>query len=90
MFNLTFFGVLFALWSTVTFLLGMLLVYRATVSMKEEDLLFLDPAEASLVEGQQQIQARLHQLSPYVKMLSVGSVTLLVAMFSVIVYEVVA
>lgn len=90
MFNFTFFGMLFALWSAVTFVLGMLLVYRATVSMKEEDLLFLDPAEAALADGQREIQARLRQLTPYVKMLSVSSVTLLVAMAGLVVYRVLA
>ncbi|MDX1982973.1 MAG: hypothetical protein SFV51_22070, partial [Bryobacteraceae bacterium] len=79
---------LFAAWGAVTAVLSLVLIYRATVSMKEEDLLFLDPAEAALASNQQQIQARLGHLAPYVRVLGAASAGLLVAMACVIVYRV--
>lgn len=85
--NLTFFGFLFTAWGVVTFGLGLLLVYRATVAMKEEDILFLNPAEASLVEGQNQIQRQLAQLRPYLLGLGVVSASLFVAMGAFITYS---
>jgi hypothetical protein len=89
MLNFTLFGWLFVAWGAVTAVLSLLLIYRATVSMKEEDLLFLDPAEAGLAANQQQILAQLGHIAPYVRGFGAASAGLGALMIALIVYRVV-
>lgn len=88
MVQLTSFGILFSLWGAVTFVLAMLLVYRATVAMKEEAILFLDPAEAGFAADQNRIQRQLAHLKPYVWGLGTLSAGLFVAMGGWVTYAV--
>jgi hypothetical protein len=85
--NLTPFGWLFVAWGVITAVLVVLLVYRAVVGMKEDDQLFLDPAESALEAEQAEIRSRLDHLAPYVKGLSFASGGLLVAMAGWFVYN---
>ena len=75
------------LWGTVTAILLVLLIYRSLISMREDDQLFLDAAEAGLEREQQQVRARLDRITPYTKVLGISSGVLLVAMAGVWVYE---
>ena len=77
----------FIVWGAVTAVLAVLLIYRSTVSMKEDDQLFLDSAESNLEKEQQEVRRRLERLSPYTKILGATSGLLLVAMASLWVYE---
>jgi Tfp pilus assembly protein PilN len=74
-------------WGAVTAVLAVLLIYRSTVSMKEDDQLFLDSAQSNLEKEQQEVRKRLEQLAPYTKILGATSGLLLVAMASFWVYE---
>jgi hypothetical protein len=55
--------------------------------MKEEDQLFLDPAEWQLEDEQKVIQTRLVKLAPFVKSLAVVSTSLLVLIAGVWLYQ---
>jgi hypothetical protein len=55
--------------------------------MKEDDQLFLDPAESNLEAEQRQLLTKLARLSPYIKGLSVASGALLVGVFSIWIYR---
>ena len=74
-------------WGAVTAALAVLLIYRSTVSMKEDDQLFLDPAQSNLEKEQQQVRQRLERLAPYTKILGATSGVLLVAMAGMWLYE---
>jgi len=78
---------LLILWSAVTAVLVILLVYRSIVGMKEDDQLFLDPAESSLEAEQRAILMKLDRLAPYTKGLSVASGALLLAILGVWIYR---
>ena len=71
----------------MTAVLAVLLIYRSTVSMKEDDQLFLDSAESNLEKEQKEVRRRLERLAPYTKILGATSGLLLVAMASFWVYE---
>jgi hypothetical protein len=75
------------IWGAVTAALAVLLIYRSTVSMKEDDQLFLDPAQSNLEKEQEQIRRRLERLAPYTKILGATSGVLLVAMAGMWLYE---
>ena len=75
------------LWGVVTGILAVLLIYRSLISMKEDDQLFLDSAEAGLEKEQIEVRRRLDRITPYTKILGAGSGVLLVAMAGLWVYE---
>jgi len=64
-----------------------LLIYRSTISMKEEDQLFLDSAESNLQKEQEEVRSRLERLRPYTAILGVTSGLLLVASAGLWVYQ---
>ena len=74
-------------WAAVTVVLAILLAYRTLIGMKEDDQLFLGPAESSLEAEQKQLLTRLARLSPYIKGLSVASGALLLGAFSILLYR---
>lgn len=60
-------------WGILTAALVVLLIYRSTLSIHEDDQLFLDDAESHMQSEQQELQKRLGQLRPVVNLLSAAS-----------------
>ena len=77
---MTFLNWIFVAWSLVTAALAGLLIYRSILSMKEDDQLFLDPAEHQFEEEQAANLKALLRLTPYVKALASGSAGIFVVM----------
>ena len=73
-------------WGATMVALAGLLIYRSLVAMKEEDLLFLDPAEWQLEREQRLILSKLRRLTPYVKGLAVLSGALLAIIVGILIY----
>jgi hypothetical protein len=74
-------------WGAVTAVLVVTMIYRTLVSMKEDDQLFLDPAESKLQQEQEEILHRIHRIDPYAKGLGVASAGLLLVSGGVFMYE---
>ena len=74
-------------WAAITVVLAILLAYRTLIGMKEDDQLFLDPAESSLEAEQRELLTKLARLSPYIKGLSVASGALLLGIVSIWIYR---
>jgi hypothetical protein len=74
-------------WGVVTGALVLILIYRSLISMKEDDQLFLDPAESKLQAEQQQILQQIRRIDPYAKGFGFASAGLLVASAGVFMYE---
>ena len=87
MFGLSALNTVLLLWGVVTTALAVLLIYRSTISMKEEDQLFLDSAQSNLEKEQQEVRTRLARLTPYTAILGVTSGLLLVATAGLWVYQ---
>ena len=85
--NLTLLGWIFIAWCAVTSLLVLLLIYRSVISMKEDDQLFLDPAEAHFEAQQRQVLAKLNQLKFYAKRLGFASGGLFAATVGIAIYK---
>jgi hypothetical protein len=79
--------ILFASWGLVTAVLIVLLIYRATLSSKEDDQIFIDPAEHLLFEDQRAIVARISRLTKPILALAVTSAALLLTSAGIWVYE---
>ena len=78
---------LWVFWSSITVALAGLLIYRSLVAMKEEDQLFLDPAEWQLEREQRAILTHLHKLTPFIRTLAVVSAALLALIAGIWIYR---
>jgi hypothetical protein len=80
---------LLIVWGSVTAVLALLLIYRSLVAMKEDDQLFLDPAEWQLEREQQSILRELGRLTPFIKGVAAVSIALLAVIAGVWIYRIV-
>jgi succinate-acetate transporter protein len=64
---------LLIVWGIVTAALVILVIYRGTLSLHEDDQLFLGDSEAHLAKEQQDLVARLTRLTPIVRLLGITS-----------------
>ena len=71
---------LLILWGAITLVLVVLLIYRSTLVMHEDDQLFLSEGENQLALEQQQLQRRMDKLQPFVRACGALSVLLLVVL----------
>ena len=74
-------------WGAITVALACLVIYRSLVAMKEEDQLFLDPAEWQLENHQRAILSQLGRLTPLVRGGAILSTSLLLLIAGVWVYQ---
>lgn len=74
-------------WAGLTTVLIVLLIYRGTLTMHEEDQLFLDDAEKQMQEEQEEIHRKVARLSPFVRVLGAASALLIVAAGTLWIYE---
>ena len=72
---------LLIVWGVLTAALILLLIYRSTLTLHEDEQLFLDDASASLRAEQEQLQLRMKKVTPYVRILGAlsGVLILLIA-----------
>lgn len=68
---------LLILWGGLTLVLIVLLIYRGTLTMHEDDQLFLDSAEDHMQREQQDLIKRMDRLTPWVRICGAGSVLLI-------------
>jgi hypothetical protein len=65
--------ILLIVWGALTVVLVLLLIYRSTLTLHEDDQLFLDEASANLRMEQEQLQLRMKRVTPYVRILGAAS-----------------
>lgn len=80
-------SILIALWGALTAALVLVLIYRSTLTMHEDDQLFLDQAEAHMQKEQAENSARLARTTVPMRLLAVASGLLLVVMAVLSVYR---
>ncbi len=71
------FGLLIT-WGSLTAILIVLLIYRGTLEMHEDDQLFLDSAEDHMQKEQQELLVKMDKLTPWVRVLGTCSAVLIV------------
>ncbi len=69
---------LLILWAGLTVVLVVLLIYRSTLSMHEDDQLFLGTSEAHMAKEQEELIVRMNKITPWVRVSAAGSAVLLV------------
>jgi hypothetical protein len=78
---------LLVVWGALTTVLIALLIYRSTISMHEDDQLFLDASEAHMEQEQAEVRSKLQRIGPAVKWLGASSGVLILAIAGLAVWE---
>jgi hypothetical protein len=74
-------------WGVITATFVALMAYRTLVAMREEDQLFIDPAESKMEEEQRHVVERLNRITPFAKLFGWASGLLLLSIAAVWVYR---
>jgi hypothetical protein len=74
------------LWAVITAALVIVLIYRSTLSMHEDDQLFLDESTANIRAEQEALLKRMNQITPIVRILAAASGLLILVIAGLWVY----
>lgn len=77
---------LLIVWAGLTVVLIVLLIYRSTLSMHEDDQLFLDSAEAHMAKEQEELIGKMNRITPWLRVCGAGSVALLAIIAGMMLY----
>ena len=80
-------SILLIIWGVLTAILIILLIYRSTLTMREDDQLFLDQSESHMEKEQQEIIARVQKVNLPVRILGGASGLLILIIAGMWVYE---
>jgi hypothetical protein len=78
---------LLIVWGAVTLVLIILLIYRGTLTMHEDDQLFLDSAEDHMQREQQELLGKMERLTPWVRICGAGSAVLIAVIAGLALYK---
>ncbi|HKE30698.1 MAG TPA: hypothetical protein VKD65_03165 [Candidatus Angelobacter sp.] len=70
--------ILLIVWGALTAILIILLIYRGTLNMHEDDQLFLDEAESHMMREQQELIVKMNKIQPWVRIFGACSAALIV------------
>lgn len=79
--------ILLIVWGVLTGVLILLLIYRSTLSMHEDDQLFLDESSKNMREEQELVQARMNKVKPWVAILGAASAVLILVIAGMAVWQ---
>jgi hypothetical protein len=77
---------LLIVWAGLTVVLIVLLIYRSTLSMHEDDQLFLGNSEAHMAKEQEELIGRMNRITPWLRLCGAGSALLLVVIAGMMLY----
>jgi Tfp pilus assembly protein PilN len=75
------------IWGVLTTILIILLIYRSTLTMHEDDQLFLDESASGMAQEQAELMAKLNKVTPFVKWLGAASGALILVIAGVAIYQ---
>jgi uncharacterized membrane protein YjfL (UPF0719 family) len=75
------------IWGVLTGVLIILLIYRSTLTMHEDDQLFLDDSASGMAQEQQELMTKLNKVNPFVKWLGAASGALILVIAGLAIYQ---
>ncbi|MGO9648811.1 MAG: hypothetical protein ACLPOO_12225 [Terriglobales bacterium] len=75
------------IWGVITAVLIILLIYRSTLAMHEDDQLFLNESESQMERDQIELMQKLNKVTPIVKWLGAASGGLILIIAGVALYQ---
>ncbi len=79
--------ILLIIWGVVTAVLVLLWIYRSTLSMHEDDAMFIDDSSKNMREEQEALQLRMGKITPWVRILMATSGVLILIIAGLAVYN---
>ncbi len=79
--------IVLAVWGVFTVALIILLIYRSTLTMHEDDQLFLDDANSHMQQEQTELLVKVNRLTPLVWVSGAGSGVLLLVLAGMFIYQ---
>ena len=79
--------ILLSAWAGLTTVLVLLLIYRSTLSMHEDDQLFLDDAESHMRLEQEENLRKMQRVTPFVRLFGAASGLLILTIAGLWVYQ---
>ena len=80
------FGLLVA-WGVLTAILIVLLIYNSTLTMHEDDSLFLNDTESQMQKDQTEVLAKMRKITPILKVLGALSGAMILAIAGLFIYQ---
>ena len=80
------FGLLIA-WGILTGILIILLIYRSTLTMHEDDSIFLNETESQMHKDQVEVIAKMRKITPVVKVLGALSGVMILVIAGLFIYQ---
>jgi len=74
-------------WGALTAVLIVLLIYKSTLSMREDDQLFLDESESHMEQEQLEILRRMNKITPLVRIFGAASGVLILVIAGIWIYN---
>lgn len=79
--------VLLILWGVLTAVLVVLLIYRSTLTMREDEQLFLDESSSHMAQEQRDLLQKVNKLNPLLKAFGGASGALILLIAGIWIYQ---
>jgi hypothetical protein len=79
--------VMLIVWAILTTILVILLIYRSTLTMREDDQLFLDDSASHMEQEQKELLVKVNKITPIVNLLGATSGLLILVIAGIWVYR---
>ena len=80
-------GWMATVWGVLTGVLVILLIYRSTLTMQEDDQLFLDDTKSAMEQEQAEIMSKVNKINPFVKVLGAASGLMFLVLAGMFIYQ---
>jgi hypothetical protein len=80
-------GWMATVWGVLTGVLVVLLIYRSTLTMQEDDQLFLDDTRSAMEQEQIELMSKVNKLNPFVKVLGAASGIMFLVLAGMFIYQ---
>ena len=74
-------------WGVLTAILIILLIYRSTLTMHEDDQLFLNESDTHMELEQVEVLSKVNKIGPYVKVLGTVSGVMILVIAGIFIYQ---
>lgn len=80
-------GWMATVWGVLTGVLVILLIYRSTLTMQEDDQLFLDDTKSAMEQEQAELMQKVNKINPFVKVLGAASGIMFLVLAGMFIYQ---
>lgn len=79
--------ILLIAWAGLTSILILLLIYRSTLTLHEEDQIYLSDSDTHLQKEQEEISLKVNRITPFVRLLGAASTLLILFIGGLALYQ---